>query len=156
MNGRKLVTVIASAWVCAVLIACGSGSEKSKEAPFVPSTGGATTAPAPAASPVKLTAKATAFKPSVLHDGGDFTSVEVTVTNDSSENVSVNPLSFTITATDGAKHNTTLGEDERQLDTLNLASGEHVTGVITAEGKFQPARVTFNVNFGKAVTANVQ
>jgi hypothetical protein len=39
--------------------------------------------------------------------GGDFTSVEVTVTNNSgSENISVKPVDFTITAVDGAKHNT--------------------------------------------------
>jgi hypothetical protein len=156
MNAGKLAAIVAAVLLGGLGIACGSGDGGGSEPPFSPETQTSTAALASPASPVKLTAKATTFKPSVIYSGGDFTSVQVTVTNNSKENIPVNPLDFTITAADGAKHNTALGEDERQIDTLTLAAGEHVTGVISAEGKFKPARVTFNVSTGGAVVASVK
>lgn len=113
--------------------------------------------PAPDA-PVKLVAKATQFRPSVLHNGGEFTSVEITVTNNSDKNVDVNPLSFAITDTHGTKHPTdALGEDENQIDALTLAPGENVSGAITAEGSFTPKTVTFNEDFfGEPIRADVK
>jgi hypothetical protein len=155
MNIGKRSTIVAAACFAGLIIACGSGDDQA-EPPFSPGSETAAASPASPKTAVNLTAKKTEFKPSVLHNGGDFTSVEVTVTNNSDENVSVNPLSFTITAVDGEKHNTELVEDDRQIETLTLASGEHVTGVITAAGKFQPARVTFNVNYGEAVVADLK
>ncbi|MFD6949132.1 hypothetical protein A6A08_07150 [Nocardiopsis sp. TSRI0078] len=109
---------------------------------------------------VALTAEATEFTPSILHNGGDFTSVYITVENNSDENIDVNPLSFSIVADDGTKKDTAegLGEDERQIDTLTLSPGQRAEGVITAEGDFTPASVEFNesLGFGETYTAEVE
>ncbi|MFE5912074.1 DUF4352 domain-containing protein [Streptomyces wedmorensis] len=94
-------------------------------------------------APVKITAVKTTFKPSVLHDGGAYTSVEVTITNTGDETVNTNPLYFTITDSTGAKHAAELGMDKDQMDLLKLAPGEKATGVITGKGKFDPEYVTF-------------
>ncbi|MFZ4300300.1 hypothetical protein ACOZE3_20615 [Streptomyces cinereoruber] len=77
-------------------------------------------------APVKVTAKRTELKQSILHDGSSaFTSVTVTVTNS------------------GDKHTAELGIDEDQIDTVKLAPGENVTGAITGKGKFTPKYVTY-------------
>lgn len=100
-------------------------------------------APAPAAGPVQVTAKKTAFAPTILHREGDYTSVKVTVTNNGDETISVNPLYFSVTDSGGEKHGATLGMDEGQIDTVDLAPGEKVTGTITGKGAWTPAFVTF-------------
>nr|WP_246422329.1 DUF4352 domain-containing protein [Nocardiopsis mwathae] len=109
-------------------------------------------------SEVKLEAERTDFTPSALHTGGDFTSVKVTVTNDSDENVDVNPFYFSITDTDGTKRDASKGiiEEANSIDTVTLAPGENVTGAITAEGSFTPASVTLDVLLGITVKADVQ
>ncbi|MFJ7070172.1 DUF4352 domain-containing protein [Streptomyces sp. NPDC101115] len=94
-------------------------------------------------APVKVTAKKTKFAPSILHDGGAYTSVTVTLTNSGDKQISTNPLNFTITDTDGTKHHAELGVDENQMDLMELAKGEKATGVITGKGKFTPAYVTY-------------
>ncbi|MGW8365090.1 DUF4352 domain-containing protein [Streptomyces wedmorensis] len=108
-------------------------------------------------TPVKVTAVKTTFKPGVLHDGGAFTSVKVTIANNGDEKIDINPLYFTITDTNGSKHTAELGEDEDQMDTVDLAPGENITGVITGEGKFTPAYVTYTEGlFGDGVRGNVK
>ncbi|MEU9802275.1 DUF4352 domain-containing protein [Streptomyces sp. NPDC051000] len=130
-----------------------------------PSTAGASQPskqadPAPAAkpekkSPITVTAKAAAFKPSVLAQG-DYTSVSVTVTNNSTKQISVNPLYFAITDTAGTKHGPELGVDEAQIDTVDLAPGENVTGVISGKGKFTAKKVTYTDGLlGDGVRADV-
>jgi hypothetical protein len=94
-------------------------------------------------APVKVTAKKTDFAKSVLADSSDYTSVKVTVTNDSDETISVNPLYFAITDTDGTKHAHELAADENQLDTVKLAPGENTSGVVTGKGTFEPKYVTY-------------
>ena len=107
-------------------------------------------------APVEVTAKKTMFKPSILHDGGTFTSVQVTVTNNSDEKIDINPLYFSITDTDGSKHNAELAMDENQMDVMDLAPGEKATGVITGKGDFTPKYVTYkNGLFGDGVRGNV-
>lgn len=98
--------------------------------------------PAPEA-PVKVTAKATAFAPSILAEGSNYTSVLVTVTNKSDEPIDVNPLYFEITDSKGTKHSAELAADERQIDTVELAPGENVSGTITGKGKFVAKTVTY-------------
>ncbi|ALC20587.1 DUF4352 domain-containing protein [Streptomyces pristinaespiralis] len=111
--------------------------------------------PAPE-SPVKVTATKTRFAPSILHDGGAYTSVKVTIANNSEEKIDVNPLYFSITATDGSKHTAELGVDEHQIDTVDLAPGEKITGTITGEGAFTPKYVTYTDGlFGDDVRGNV-
>jgi len=104
---------------------------------------------------VGLTAKPAEFKPTVLHRGGDYTSVTVTVTNRSTKDMSVNPFYFKVTDTEGGVHRPELGMDEDQIDTLTLAPGEHVTGSITVKGTVTPASVTFADVLGTSVRASV-
>ncbi len=93
--------------------------------------------------PVQVVAKAAKFAPSILHDGGEFTSVAVTITNNSDETISINPLYFTITDKGGSKHTAQLGMDENQMGTVDLAPGENITGSITGKGEFVPKYVTY-------------
>ncbi|MFI2354644.1 DUF4352 domain-containing protein [Streptomyces anulatus] len=94
-------------------------------------------------APVTVTGKQVDFKKSVLAQGDDYTSVQVTITNNSKSDTDINPLYVTITDTDGSKHTAELGVDEDQLDTVTLAPGENVTGTITGKGKFDAKYVTY-------------
>lgn len=93
--------------------------------------------------PEEEPAKKTDFKKSILAQGDDYTSVKVTITNNSKDDIDVNPLYVTITGTDGSKHTAELGVDEDQLDTVKLAPGEDVTGTITGKGAFDAKYVTY-------------
>ncbi|MFC7880474.1 DUF4352 domain-containing protein [Streptomyces sp. NPDC057376] len=111
---------------------------------------------APQEGPVKITAKKTTFKGSILADGSDYTSVLITVTNNGEETVDVNPLYFTITDTDGTKHTVELAADENQIDTVDLAPGENISGTVTGKGKFTAKYVTFTDGlFGDPIRINV-
>jgi hypothetical protein len=111
--------------------------------------------PAPE-EPVKITAKATTFAKSILADNGNYTSVKVTVTNNSDETISVNPLYFAITDTAGTKHTHELAADENQIDTVKLAPGENISGVVTGKGKFTAKAVTYTDGFfGDSIRADV-
>ncbi|MDF2711088.1 MAG: NdaS [Nonomuraea muscovyensis] len=99
----------------------------------------ATKKPAPPAGPVQVSARKTPFAPTILHREGDYTSVKVTVTNNGDKKISVNPLYFSITDSTGEKHGATLGMDEGQIDTVDLAPGEKVTGTVTGKGAWTPA-----------------
>lgn len=105
---------------------------------------------------VTLTAKPTPFKPTILHRGGDYTSVLVTLTNRGTKELSVNPLYFKVTDADGGVHRPELGMDEQQVDTVAIAPGEHITGTVTVKGKLTVASVTFTDGaFGQSVRASV-
>ncbi|MDO0932711.1 DUF4352 domain-containing protein [Streptomyces sp. DG2A-72] len=116
----------------------GTGDDKTAEAEQEEPT-----EEAPPESPVKVTAKKTAFTKSILADGSNYTSVLVTIANNGDEQVDVNPLYFTITDTDGTKHTAELAADENQIDTVDLAPGENVSGTITGKGKFTAKYVTY-------------
>ncbi|WP_051180085.1 DUF4352 domain-containing protein [Nocardia concava] len=104
---------------------------------------------------VQLSATPTAFTPSVLDDGSEHTSVLVTVTNNSKDKVvNVNPLFFTITDTQGNKHEVDLGMEQNQIAMVDLQPGEKVTGAIAAKGSFTPKTVVFD-NFSNQVRADV-
>ncbi|MFD9718094.1 DUF4352 domain-containing protein [Streptomyces sp. NPDC059076] len=105
---------------------------------------------------VKVVAQKATFTPSILNDGGAFTSVKVTITNNSDKKISVNPLYFTITDTNGTKHESELAEDEHQIDTMDLEPGENTSGIVTGEGKFTPKYVTYvDGMFGDGVRGDV-
>lgn len=106
---------------------------------------------------VVLTAETREFTPSILHDGGAYTSVFVAVENNSDEDVDVNPLYFSIVADDGTKKDTSggLGMDENQIDTLTLGPGQRAEGTITVEGDLTPASVEFDGPFGLGDTYSV-
>ncbi|MCH0539895.1 DUF4352 domain-containing protein [Streptomyces sp. MUM 203J] len=106
--------------------------------------------------PVKVAAMKTAFTPSILHDGGTYTSVSVTITNNSDKSISINPLYFAITDTGGGKHTHELAADKNQIDTVELAPGENITGTITGKGDFTPKYVTYTEGlFGDPVRGDV-
>ncbi|GHB38717.1 hypothetical protein GCM10010347_05240 [Streptomyces cirratus] len=105
---------------------------------------------------VTVTAQKTAFKASVLAQGDGYTSVSVTVTNNSTKSINVNPLYFTITDTNGTKHAAQLAADENQIDTVELAPGENITGAVTGKGSFTAKTVTYTDGLiGEAVRADV-
>ncbi|MGP3691281.1 DUF4352 domain-containing protein [Streptomyces sp. IBSNAI002] len=105
---------------------------------------------------VDVVAKKTQFKKTILAQGDAYTSVSVTVTNNSSKPINVNPLYFAITDTNGTKHAAELGVDENQIDTVELAPGENVSGSITGKGDFTAKTVTYTDGLiGKAVRADV-
>ncbi|WP_051695615.1 DUF4352 domain-containing protein [Streptomyces sp. NRRL S-244] len=105
---------------------------------------------------VDVAAKKAEFNKSVIAQGDDYTSVSVTVTNNSGKPINVNPLYFAITDTNGTKHTAELGADEDQIATVELAPGENVTGAITGKGKFTAKTVTYTDGLiGKAVRADV-
>ncbi|MFD3442761.1 DUF4352 domain-containing protein [Streptomyces sp. NPDC058685] len=108
------------------------------------------------AAPVKVTAEKTTFAPGVLHDGGAYTSVRVTIMNNSDKKISVNPLYFTITDTNGTKHTAELAVDENQIDTVDLAPGENISGAVTGKGSFTAKYVTYvDGLLGEGVRGNV-
>ncbi|MBY8344946.1 DUF4352 domain-containing protein [Streptomyces sp. KC 17012] len=113
--------------------------------------------PKPAPAPVKVTAKRTGFSKSILAQDRDYTSVLVTVTNNGDDKVDVNPLYFTVTDTDGTKHTAELGVDEEQIDTVDLAPGEIITGTVTGKGTFTPKYVTYSDGLlGDSLRADVK
>ncbi|MEU4947697.1 DUF4352 domain-containing protein [Streptomyces lavendulae] len=126
-------------------------SEKNEGAPAAPSA----KAPEKKAAAITVTAQKTEFKPTIMGDG-DYTSVSVTVTNNSKKTISVNPLYFAITDTAGTKHAAELMADENQIDTVELAPGENVTGSVTGKGKWTAKSVTYTDGLiGDSVRADV-
>ncbi len=107
-------------------------------------------------APVAITAKKTAFAKTILAQGSDYTSVLVTVTNNGSDTISVNPLYFAITDADGTKHTVELGVDEKQIGTVDLAPGENIAGTVTGKGAFTAKYVTYTDGFlGDSIRADV-
>lgn len=144
-----------------------SSAEKAAKDPAAPPAA-ASSAPAKAPDPqpssaapekkaaVDVAAKKAEFKKSVIAQGDAYTSVSVTITNNSSKPINVNPLYFAITDTNGTKHTAELGADEDQIATVELAPGENVTGSVTGKGQFTPKSVTYTDGLiGKAVRADV-
>ncbi|MFF5778195.1 DUF4352 domain-containing protein [Streptomyces virginiae] len=143
----------------------GGKEDKTAKDPAVPSAA-ASSAPAKApeskpAEPEKkaavaVVAKPAEFKKTVLAQGDGYTSVSVTVTNNSSKPINVNPLYFAITDTNGTKHNAELGVDKDQIGTVELAPGENVTGAITGKGSWTAKSVTYTDGLiGDSVRADV-
>lgn len=105
---------------------------------------------------MKVTATKTAFAPSILAEGSNYTSVKVTIKNDSDDTISVNPLYFAITDSKGTKHSHELAADENQLEAVDLAPGENISGVVTGKGKFTAKYVTYTDGFlGDSLRADV-
>ncbi|KOU30235.1 hypothetical protein ADK53_28940 [Streptomyces sp. WM6373] len=144
------------------------GGGKDDTAAKDPATPPAATTAAPSKAPeskpaepekkaeVVVVAKAAEFKKTILAQGDGYTSVSVTVTNNSSKPINVNPLYFAITDTNGTKHNAELGVDENQIGTVELAPGENVTGAVTGKGSWTAKSVTYTDGLiGRSVRADV-
>jgi hypothetical protein len=103
-----------------------------------------------------VVAKKAEFNKTVLAQGDGYTSVAVTVTNNSSKPINVNPLYFAITDTNGTKHNSELAVDKDQIGTVELAPGENVTGAVTGKGSWTAKSVTYTDGLiGDSVRADV-
>ncbi|MFI8391260.1 DUF4352 domain-containing protein [Streptomyces sp. NPDC085540] len=163
-----IVGLIVLLAVVGAVLGGGSGDKTTKESSPPAAATSATSAPAdaPGAKPssaapekkaaVEVAAKKAQFKKSVIAQDDDYTSVSVTITNNSSDPIDVNPLYFAITDTNGTKHTAELGADENQIATVELAPGENVTGAITGKGSFTAKTVTYTDGLiGKAVRADL-
>ncbi|MER5726920.1 DUF4352 domain-containing protein [Streptomyces sp. NPDC002138] len=150
----------------AAIGAVSGGSDKTAKPPAASQpANGVAPSKAPQAAPSKaaekkaavaVVGKKTAFAKSVIAQDGEYTSVSVTVTNNSSKSINVNPLYFAITDTNGSKHTAELGADENQIATVELAPGENVTGAITGKGAFTPKTVWYTDGLiGTAVRGDV-
>ncbi len=123
----------------------------------VPSAGEAPRASEPAAdgqeeaepSEAELTASTTDFVPSSVYVEGDFTSVEVSVTNGGDDALDVNPLYFTVVDAEGGAHNPSdaISMDDNELGVQTLEPGESAEGVITVVGEIEPDRILFEPFF---------
>ncbi|MET9690073.1 DUF4352 domain-containing protein [Streptomyces sp. NPDC006514] len=164
-----IVGLIVLLAVVGAVLGGGSGDKTAKES-SPPAAATSASAPAPADAPgakpssaapekkaaVEVAAKKTQFKKSVIAQDDGYTSVSVTITNNSSDPIDVNPLYFAITDTNGTKHTAELGADENQIATVELAPGENVTGAITGKGSFTAKTVTYTDGLiGKAVRADL-
>ncbi|MEV0965391.1 DUF4352 domain-containing protein [Streptomyces sp. NPDC049910] len=127
---------------CGPTVAPDGGSAKATSSASAPN-GPASEQPTEGDTPVELMAEKTDFTPTVLHDGSDYTSVLVTVSNNGDKEISVNPLRFSLTDTTGTKHTATLAVDKNQIDTVTLAPGENASGTITGKGDFTARYVTY-------------
>ncbi|MFF9978339.1 DUF4352 domain-containing protein [Streptomyces erythrochromogenes] len=141
-----------------------SGDATAEKKPTPPPASAPAKAAEPAASSavpekkaaVAVAAKKASFKKTLLAQGDAYTSVSVTVTNNSSKPINVNPLYFAITDTNGTKHTSELGVDEDQIATVELAPGENVTGAVTGKGSWTAKSVTYTDGLiGKSVRADV-
>ncbi|WKV71153.1 DUF4352 domain-containing protein [Streptomyces sp. PCS3-D2] len=153
---------------CAAILGAGSGNATGGErqtratAPSGASSASTEAKPAPTKEknetpPVTLTAEKAVFKPTALHDGSDYTAVQVTVVNNSDDTVSVNPLYFEVTDSDGVKHSAEIFGADDNLQAVKLYKGEKVTGTITLKGKITPAKVYFRKSgFGTTYSAPVK
>jgi hypothetical protein len=142
----------------------GGGKDDKAKEPAAPAAASSAPAKAPDAKPaepekkaaVTVVAKKAEFKKTILAQDDGYTSVSVTVTNNSSKAINVNPLYFAITDTNGTKHNAALGVDKDQIGTVELAPGENVTGAVTGKGSWTAKSVTYTDGLiGDSVRANV-
>jgi hypothetical protein len=148
----------------AVVLAVGCTVPTEAEPPAV--QGGAEEAPSTASKrapkkktvPIKLQAKRAKANRSILSDGGALSCARVTVTNQTSKQLEVNPLYFSITDSTGLKHDTSsaLAAYEGQIGTTELAPKERATGLVCAKGRFTPKVVAMtNPLFSETARAAV-
>lgn len=147
---RKIITIVAALLAIGLATACDIETEP---APVQTAGKGGGES-----FPVKLTAKRAEGKRTMLASE-PLSCVKVKITNQQKDaSVEINPLYFSITDTDGTKHDTSmaLGEYEGQVPTTTLAPGENAKGVVCARGKFTPKQVTMtNEIFDEAARAEV-
>ncbi|WP_317847015.1 DUF4352 domain-containing protein [Nocardiopsis deserti] len=105
----------------------------------------------------ELTAAPTDFDPGPLYTEGEYTSVDVSVTNTGQEDIEVNPLYFRVVDAQGDQHSTSeaVGMDADEIGARTLAPGQSVSGVITVEGDVEPETVVFSPFFGEPVEVPV-
>ncbi|WP_116248592.1 DUF4352 domain-containing protein [Nocardiopsis sp. FIRDI 009] len=125
-----------------LLVAAGGGGTS----PDVSETVGPGDTPTAEDVTEEITARMTDFEPSPLYSDGEYTSVEVTITNDGEEEIDINPLYFSIVDTEGVEHETgeAIALDDNALDVQKLDPGETVSGTITVRGAVDVDRIVFD------------
>jgi hypothetical protein len=108
-------------------------------------------------SEAEVSADNTEFEPSSLYAGGDYTSVDVSVTNGGADALDINPLYFTVVDVEGVEHDPrgAIAMDANELDVQTLDPGQSAGGVITAAGRVEPERVLFEPVFAGPVEVPV-
>ncbi|MCY9784592.1 DUF4352 domain-containing protein [Nocardiopsis sp. EMB25] len=107
---------------------------------------------------VGLTAAPGTLEPSFMFDDGDYVTVEVTVVNNTDEPVSVASMYFTLVDDGGEEHVAGAGllMDADDIDVVELAPGQEITGNVSSSGTFTPVTVQFQSgSFGTTYTAPV-
>lgn len=114
--------------------------------------------PAPVEQPpVTITASKAAFKPTIMHDSDDYTSVKVAVVNNTDDKIHVNPLYFQVTDSDGVKHTAEVFGSDTDLRAVDLYKGEKAVGTITVKGKITVVKVYYRKGgFGTSYSAPVK
>ncbi|GAA1462029.1 DUF4352 domain-containing protein [Nocardiopsis exhalans] len=100
-------------------------------------------------SGAEVSANNTEFEPSSLYVSGDYTSVEVSVTNGGTDPLDINPLYFTVVDVEGVEHDPreAIAMDVNELDVQTLDPGQSASGAITVAGQVEPERVLFEPVF---------
>ncbi|GAA1760730.1 MULTISPECIES: DUF4352 domain-containing protein [Streptomonospora] len=127
----------------------GSGQEETAPADDEPAGSG---------EPVEVVAEPAEYEAGALSQGGDFVAVHVTITNNSDEPLSVNPLYFSMEDANGQTQDADLMESAGQEDNfeaLDLANGESESGVVVFPGTSEPVSVTHTGVMGDSYTAEV-
>jgi hypothetical protein len=106
---------------------------------------------------VEITASAADFDPGPLYTEGEYTSVDVSVTNTGQEEIEVNPLYFRILDAGGGEHSTSeaVGMDADEIGARTLTPGQSVSGAVTVEGDVEPETVVFSPSSGEPVEVPV-
>lgn len=100
-------------------------------------------------SGAEVSANNTEFEPSSLYVSGDYTSVEVSVTNGGTDALDINPLYFTVVDAQGVEHDPreAVAMDANELEVQTLDPGQSASGAITVAGQVEPERVLFEPVF---------
>lgn len=100
-------------------------------------------------SEAEVSANSTEFEPSSVYVSGEYTSVEVSVTNAGAEALDINPLYFTVVDTEGVEHDPgeAIAMDANELDVQTLDPGQSASGAITVAGQVEPESVLFEPFF---------
>lgn len=137
-----LLMLVAGGCMAAAMFTVSDNSSNAKE----PTTEEPGSSEAPSLENTEVTADTTEFEPSPLYTGGEYTSVEVSVTNNSQEQIDVNPLYFTMIDQDGQNHSsrTGVGMDDNEIGAEKLSPGQATSGAVTVEGgDLTPERLIF-------------
>lgn len=137
-----LLMLVAGGCMAAAMLTVSDSSSNAQE-PTIEEPG---TSEAPPLESTEVTAGTTEFEPSPLYTGGEYTSVEVSVTNNSQEQLDVNPLYFTMVDQNGQNHSsrTGVGMDDNEIRAEKLSPGQATSGAVTVEGDdLRPERLIF-------------
>lgn len=148
-GGGVLALLLVGFTVLVVAVAATTDPEEAGSAGQPTPSASPSSEPEPTAEPaVVLTAELVDFEPGLLYEGGDYTSVRVTIRNNGDEQISVNPVEFWAVDTDGVKSGVDLTASLELLKPVDLLPGETASGVVTFEGALDLAYVTFEPLLG--------